>query len=127
MPIKTIITAGVVALSALATTVPADAASIWLSAQGSDGAISVHYRGDGHHFDRGRGHWDRGYGYRRHLTPWQVRRKLRHRGFRNIHFVDRRAPVYKVRATGFRGRRVFLVVSSRTGEIIRRSRIARHR
>ena len=61
----------------------------------------------------------------RHLRPWEVRFKLRRRGFHHMHFVDRWAPVYKLRATGPRGRRVFLVVSSRTGRIIDRHPIRR--
>jgi hypothetical protein len=131
MFIKTKLAAGVVALSAaLATSIPAQASSIEFGVHGSNGGLSVHYRDNGrggshaggHHDGRRFGHdrWDNGRRYhRRPLTPWEVRRKLRHRGFSHIQFVDRRAPVYKARATNRRGRHVFLILSSRTGEIIR--------
>lgn len=115
---KSTIAAGIVALSALAVSAPAQAHSVTFGVHGSGGGFSYHSGGHGH------GHWDRGYG---HLTPWQVRRKLRHRGFTNMQFFDRRAPVYKLRATGRRGNRVMLVVSSRTGRIIERRRIDRRR
>jgi len=131
MPIKTKLAVGVVALTAaLATSVPAQASSIDVGIHGSNGGVSVQYQGNGH----GRGHADRhdggrGYGHdrwdydrryhRRPLTPWEVRRKLLHRGFSHIQFVDRYAPVYKARAINRHGRRVFLTLSSRTGEIIR--------
>ena len=125
MPIKTKLAVGVVALTAaLATSVPAQASSIHFGIHGSNGGVSIHYRDNGRGYDHGRwdhGRWDHGRRHhRRPLTPWEVRRKLRHRGFRHIHFVDRYAPVYKARAINRHGRRVFLVLSSRTGEVIRR-------
>jgi hypothetical protein len=130
MFIKTKLAAGVVALSAaLATTVPAQAGSIDFGIHGPQGGVSVHYRDDGrggHAGGHRGGHdrWDDNRWRRHQLTPYEVRRKLRHRGFSHIRFVDRHAPVYKVRATNRRGRHVFLIVSSRTGEIIRWSRRA---
>ena len=51
--------------------------------------------------------------------------ELRRRGFHHMYFVGRWGPVYKLRATGPRGRRVFLVVSSRTGRIIDRYPVRR--
>lgn len=61
-----------------------------------------------------------------HMKPWEVGFRLRRRGYHDIHFVERRAPVYKLRATSPRGHRVFLVVSSRTGRIIDLYPVGRH-
>ena len=136
MLVKTTLAAAAIALSSLAASVPAQAGSIQFGIHGSNGSVGIQYNDNGHGRDYNRGHGDRrgyghdrrGYGhaYRSYLAPWQVRRKLRHRGFSHIQFVDRYAPVYKVRATNRHGRHVFLIVSSRTGAIIRWSRGRSH-
>jgi hypothetical protein len=56
------------------------------------------------------------------LSPQEVRRILRHRGYRHIDFVDRNGPTYEVRASR-RGRDFYLVVSARSGDILARYRI----
>lgn len=122
---KSALAAGFIAVSAIAASAPAQAHSISVGVHSSGGGISVHSHGRGDRYERER--WRRGHGRRAHLSPRQVRRQLRHRGFHNMRFVDRRAPVYKLRAIGPRGHRVFLVVSSRSGRIIERHRVRRHR
>ncbi len=67
--------------------------------------------GQGWHEGRGRGHHA--------LGPRQIRRSLRHRGFHRIHILDRRGPMYVVRANGWRGVPMRLLVDSRTAHIVR--------
>lgn len=79
-----------------------------------------------HRGDRGRGqHWyDNGPRWdMRPLRPRQIRKSLRHRGFRAIQILDRRRGAYVVRAVGWRGRPVKLVVDARTAQIVRRKPI----
>lgn len=123
MLFKSTLAAGIVALSAIAVSAPAQAHSPSPGVHGSGGG-SIQSGGHGNRHDRG--DWRRGHGQRYHLSVWQVRRQLRHRGFHNMYFVDRHAPVYKVRAIGPRGHRVLLVVSSRTGRVINRQPLRRH-
>ncbi|HSM40807.1 MAG TPA: hypothetical protein VK862_08650 [Afifellaceae bacterium] len=139
MKLKLIIAAAAISISGLAASATAQASSIQAGIHGSNGAIEVHFRDDHrgprHRWDRRWDHrwdrrwddrWDRHHGHRRILAPWEVRRKLTHRGFSHIRFVDTHAPVYKARATNRHGRRVFLVLNARNGAIIRVNRI-RHR
>ncbi len=73
-----------------------------------------------------RGGWHGGHGRGHHLMgPRQIRRSLRHRGFHRIHIVDRRGPMYIVRANGRRGMQMRLVVDSRTADIVRSRPIGR--
>ena len=126
MLMKKSLLAGIVALSALAVFTPAQAGASDFGSPGWD--VGNGFQTVGHRNWQGQRHRDHGnWRHRRHLKPWQVRRRLRHRGFYHMHFVDRYAPVYKLRATSPRGHRVFLVVSSRTGRIIDRHRIRRWR
>ncbi len=122
MKLKLIIAASAVALSGLAASVPTQASSLQVGIHGSNGSIHASFGNDRHgpHHD-----WNRHRGHRRTLAPWQVRRKLVHRGFRNIRFVDTHGAVYKARATNWQGRRVFLVLNARNGTIIRANRVAR--
>ncbi len=135
MKLKLIIAAAAISISGLAGTAPVQASSLQAGIHGSNGAIEVHYRDDHrgprHRWDRRWDNrwdhrWNRHHNHRRVLAPWEVRRKLSHRGFSHIRFVDRHAPVYKARATNRHGRRVFLVLSARNGAIISVNRI-RHR
>lgn len=59
------------------------------------------------------------------LGPRQIRRSLRNRGFHKIRIIDRRRGVYIVRARGWRGWPVRLVVDARTAEILRRKPVGR--
>jgi hypothetical protein len=129
MNFKLIIAAAAISISGLAASAPAQASSVHAGIHDSNGSIHVHYRDDHrgprHRWDRRWNHrWDRRHGHRRTLSPWEVRRKLRHRGFSHIRFVDRHAPVYKARASNRHGRRVLLVLNARNGAIIRIHRIA---
>ncbi|MBD1548431.1 hypothetical protein [Roseibium aggregatum] len=58
------------------------------------------------------GRWER-------LGPRQIRRSLRHRGFHRIRILDVRGPVYVIKARGWRGARVRLVVDAFNGRILR--------
>ena len=82
---------------------PADA---YRTAPTAAGPTLVSHRG----WHRG---WDSYY-----LAPREVRRILRHHGFRHIKFIDRRGDTYRAFAENWRGRDMFIRVSSRTGEII---------
>ncbi|ERP86030.1 hypothetical protein Q669_16590 [Labrenzia sp. C1B10] len=74
-----------------------------------------HRRGNG----RG-GNWNGRHGGRHYeMGPRQIRRSLRHRGFDHIKILDRRGPMYIVRAKGWRGMPVRLVVDSRNANIVR--------
>ena len=81
----------------------------------SERVITVdHRRGQGRHGGGWHGH--RGY---RELGPRQIRRSLKHRGFYRIKILDRRGPMYIVKAVGWRGMPMRLVVDSRTAHIVR--------
>ena len=66
-------------------------------------------------------------GYHHHHVAWaglpipKIRKKLRHRGFYKIRFIDRHLPVYKAKACK-NGKRFKLRIN-RWGEIMRRKRI----
>jgi hypothetical protein len=105
--------AAVIALGALAA-VPANAGN--LTVQFGYGGPSFGYH------DGGYGWGDHGPRRHRWLSPQEVRRELRDRGYREIRYLDRRGAIYQVRAER-RGRDFFLVVSARTGEILSRHRI----
>ncbi|MEO9530885.1 hypothetical protein [Roseibium sp.] len=70
---------------------------------------------------RGRnGDWSGRHGGRHFaMEPRQIRRSLRHRGFHKIQIVDRRGPVYIVKARAWGGQKMRLVVDSRTAHIVR--------
>lgn len=108
------IAAGLVALTTLATAVPASAASLNLNF-GQGGAQLTFHDGNRHG-------WDRHDRRQRTLSAQEVRRVLRDRGYRNINYVDRRGQVYQARAT-LNGRRFGLVISARNGAILNRYRI----
>ena len=57
------------------------------------------------------------------LSPKGIRRSLRDRGYRNIHFTDRHLPVYKVRAC--RNGKKFRMRLNRWGDVKKRVRIGR--
>ena len=110
MTFKKTIAAGIVALAGLVAAVPANA--------GSSVSVQIEVGGPSHgHYYGDHRRWERT------LSPQQVRRILRDRGFRQINYVDRRGTIYQVRAVNRRGHRVALVVSARTGAILNRHRI----
>jgi hypothetical protein len=143
MSIHKTLAAGVVALTALATTAPAQADSFSFGIYGENGGVTfrsgdayrpVHDRNyrrwddrrwdDRHWNDR---RWDdRRWNYAHYrMTPRQVRRSLRHRGFDRIRFIDTQGRIYKARATNRRGRRVALTIRSRDARIVEVRRIGR--
>jgi len=67
----------------------------------------------------GKRHMDQRHMHRK-LGPRQIRRSLRHRGFHGIEILRERRHVYVVRAHGWRGHPVRLVVDARSAEILRR-------
>ena len=125
-----ILAAGVVALTALATTAPAQAESFSFGIHGPNGGVTFHsgdyYRPvrDWYYQPRDYRRWD--YAHYR-MTPRQVRRSLRHRGFEHIRFTDTRGRIYRARATGRHGKRVTLTIRSRDARIIEIHRIRHHR
>ena len=140
MFIQKTLAAGVVALTALATTAPAQAESFSFGIHGPNGGVTFHsggnYQPAGHWNDRrwndrrwdDRRRDDRRWNYADYrMTPRQVRRSLRYRGFDHIRFTDAHGRIYKARATGPRGRRVALTIRSRDARILEIHRIRRHR
>ena len=126
------LTAGLVALSAL-TAVPASAAGLGIDFNRGGAAVSVDlYQAHGSNWRYGRG-WDRGgdrgWDRNRHrarfLAPYEVRRILRSRGYRQIRYFDRSGAVYRARATDYRGRRVALTINARNGVILDSYRLRR--
>ncbi len=76
---------------------------------------------------RGGRHWDGRHGGRHHaMGPRQIRRSLRHRGFHRVRVLDRRGPMYIVKARGWNGNPMRLVVDARSGQIVRSRPIHRH-
>lgn len=107
---KKTIAAGIVALGALAASAPAHADSVRFSVEvGRPLVVHDDHRGYG---------WDHHHGHHKALSAKEVRRILRHRGYRDISYLDRRGSIYQVRARDYRGRRVGLVVSARNGAIL---------
>ena len=118
---KNLIAAGLIAATTL-TAVPANAGGFSFHLGHGGPSFGWSYGTPGYgwvHRDR-RHHW----GHHRRLSPREVRWSLRDRGYRQIRFVDRRGPVYHVRAKK-RHRTFALVISARTGEILSRHRIRR--
>ncbi|MET1412768.1 hypothetical protein ABVF61_10905 [Roseibium sp. HPY-6] len=99
------------------------------SATSLSGAKQIHASSDAqviqiHHKKKGgKRHgngWQGGHGGGHYsLGPRQIRRSLRHRGFHRIRIIDRRGPMYIVKAVGWRGWPVRLVVDSRNAQIVR--------
>jgi len=132
--------AGIVALTALVTTAPAQADSFSFGIYGEHGGVTFrsgdHYqpvhdrnfrRWDDRRWDDRR--WDsRRWDYAHYrMSPRQVRRSLRQRGFHEIRFTDTEGRIYQAVATGPRGRRVALTIRARDARIVEIHRIRRHR
>lgn len=117
--------AGLIAVSALVA-VPASAATIGIDFTGR-GPVVTFDNGRGYDHDRRHGHgrWDRDRHQARYLSPNEVRRILRSRGYRNINYVDRNGSVYRARAVDYRGRWVALTISARNGVILDSDRLRR--
>ena len=111
---KKTIAAAVVALGVLAA-VPASAGGV---------TVQFGYGQPGYGWNQGG--WNPGHGWERprhrELSPQQVRRELRDRGYRQIRYVDRRGAVYQAVASK-NGRAFYLVISARNGQILSRNRV----
>jgi hypothetical protein len=100
--------AGLVALATL-TAVPAQAG-------GHGSGFGYGYSAPG--WNGGGGHgWQNA-----RLSGPEIRSIMRHHGYRQIEFVDRRGPTYELTARK-QGRSYYIVVSAWTGEILARHRI----
>ncbi len=131
MFIQKTLAAGVVALTALAVTAPAQADSFSFGIYGQNGGVTfstgdTRYRPshDWNYRPRDHRRWDYA-NYR--MTPRQVSRSLRRRGFNHIRFTDGYGRIYRATATTSRGRRVALTIRSRDARILEMHRIRRHR
>jgi hypothetical protein len=114
MIFKKTLAAATLALGALIA-VPANAGGL---------TVEFGFGGDGYGWGQGAPGWHQGppAWHVARLSPQEVRRILRYKGYRNINFIDRRGPTYE--ATAFRnGKRYYVVVSSRSGDIVERHRI----
>jgi hypothetical protein len=105
MTVRNTLAAGLVALAALAAA-PANATGLTVTI----GDLPRHAAG-WHHAG-----WNPG--WYRALSPHEVRRILRDRGFREIRYLDRRGTIYQVHAVDYRHKHVGLVVSARNGAIL---------
>lgn len=103
--LKNALVAGVLALGVLAGTAPANAHS--------NVSVTVEIGAPGHGNSYRGGDRDQ-----RTLSPQQVRRILRDRGYRGIRYVDRQGSIYRARAENRRGRDVVVAVSARTGQVL---------
>ncbi len=131
MSIQKTLAAGIVALTALAAATPAQADSFSFGIYGQNGSVTfstgdTHYRPAHYRDYRPRDHrrWDYA-NYR--MTPRQVSRSLRRRGFEHIRFTDSYGRIYRATATTSHGRRVALTIRSRDARILEMHRIRRHR
>lgn len=117
MSLKQRVAAGLVALGTLVAVAPAHAAhgpqivspSISYIETGDSGYRWVHQR---YRNDR--------------LSPRELRRTLRHQGYRLVDILDRTPRSYTVQAENYRGRSYILQVSARSGVILS-ARPLRHR
>jgi len=104
----TIIAAGALVAASAAAVPAAQAGRVDFSFRVATPHASIHfnpgYRGPSWH--------------RQTLSPPEVRRVLQYRGFRQIRFLDRRAPVYVVRAVAYNNRAYTVRVSAYNGRII---------
>jgi hypothetical protein len=102
MLLKTTLAAAAISLGSLVAAAPANAGAnvsvtIEFGHPGYSKYHNVHYRT---------------------LSPHEVRRILRRKGFREIRYVDRRGSIYRAHAENYRGRDVLVTVSARTGQIL---------
>ena len=109
--LKNTLVAGALALGTLIGTAPANAGSdVSVKIEIGTPGYSKHHPGDRYH---------------RTLSPREVRRILRNRGYSEIRYVDRRGSIYQAHAENRRGRDVLVTVSARNGEILDVQRLRR--
>ena len=112
--------ASIVAAGVLAAAAPASAGSGSFSVRVE---VGQPYHVGGQSYKGGRRYGAPKDHYQRTLSPQQVRRILRSKGYRGIRYVDRRGTIYQARVEDFRGRDYRLIVSARTGAILERQRL----
>lgn len=112
---KTLIAASALTMATFATA-PANADGFYFGFYGNNGGIGVHSNHRGPRFVQPRT-------VHRAMTRKQIRKHLRHRGFRSFHKIHRRGGDYVVVAKARRGQLVRLRVNAYTGRIERRKRI----
>lgn len=116
---KKAIAASIIALGTLVA-VPANAAGV--SVQFGFGGPGSYGGGYGSQWGGNGPQWgDHGWRHAK-LSTQEVRRLLRHQGYRNIRFVDRGGSTYGLTASRH-GRDYFVLVSARSGQVVQRYRI----
>ncbi|MBZ8132721.1 hypothetical protein [Afifella sp. IM 167] len=103
--------AGILALSALSFTAPANAAGVTFSFTQSGSAVHADWRGNGWRQDRHRRGAER-------LSPRRISHILRRQGIDPIRFLDTRGRVYELTARARRGAPVKVSVNAYSGEIV---------
>lgn len=113
-PIAGAILLATVGFATTASAAP-QASNLKLQTPASELVVKVdHRRGHGHQ------NWDGRHGGRHHaMGPKQIRRSLRHRGYHKIRILDRRGPMFIVKARAWGGQKFRLVVDSRNAQIVR--------
>lgn len=121
--------AGAILLASLGFTSAASAASpaanLKIQAPAAEHVVKVDHRGNHRRHGRDNG-WNGRHGWHQEMGPRQIRRSLRHRGYHKIRILDRRGPMYIVKARAWGGQKFRLVVDSRNAQIVR-SRPLGHR
>ncbi|WP_269585531.1 hypothetical protein [Roseibium sp. Sym1] len=123
--------AGAILLASVGFTTTASAApqanGLLLQAPMSEMVVKVDHRKKHGRKGHDRGGWNGHQGWGHHaMGPRQIRRSLRHRGFHKIRILDRRGPMFIVKARAWGGQKFRLVVDSRNAQIVR-SRPIGHR
>jgi len=123
-PIAGAILLATVGFTTTASAAP-QAAGIQFQTLASELVVKVDHRKK--HGRHGRDHgWHGGHGWRHHaMGPKQIRRSLRHRGYHKIRILDRRGPMFIVKARAWGGQKFRLVVDSRNAQIVRSRPIGR--
>lgn len=116
--------AGAILLASVGFTTAASAApqatNLKLQAPATEMVVKVDHRKGGGRKGHDRGGWNGRHGWGHHtMGPRQIRRSLRHRGYHRINIVDRRGPMFIVKARAWGGQKFRLVVDSRNAQIVR--------
>lgn len=112
---KTLIAASALTMATLATA-PAKADGFYFGFYGNGGGFGIHS-------DHRKPRYVQPRTVHRAMTRKQIRKHLRHRGFRDFRKINRRGGDYIVVAEARRGQLVRLRVNAYTGRIERRKRI----
>lgn len=113
---NTLIAASAMTMVAFAAA-PAQADGFYFGFYGNNGGFGIHSNHRGPRYVQPRA-------VHRAMSRTQIRRHLRHKGFRHIHKISRRGGDFIVIAKGRRGHLVRLRVNAYSGRIERRRRIS---